>query len=273
MNLSLTQARLTGAWPVHDDYRVDSGYLAPVGSVHFYYQPEDDDDLPFAISKLAEAGAEDIRRFAQTRGLLGISAMSDRQEYERLIESAQPLGKELSPPITFASAPGDLLDDVRKHARVLSLCVKLYEGLSVRRGRRSLAATLKSPVALQFLAGQPAIERPTVPATGEAMLAFIVSKHIEGVRPYSSEEDGAVRHKFTGLIEVAHLHLAWLREKKGRIARCLECGAIFRKRDERQRFCPGEQWLNARDKWQRTESFCGQKYRYKQRRLKKEAKS
>jgi hypothetical protein len=264
VNLALTEAHLSGTWPVHADYRIDGGYLVPAGAVRYSYHPEDESGLPFEIAKLAEAGAEDIRRFAQQRGLLGLGAASERREYDRFIDSAAPLGDEPPVVFTFAGEPGDLLDDVRKHARILDLCLNLYEGLSVRRGKRALTEALKSPAALQFLVGAPVIRpiaRSADKATATAMLAFVISKYIEGVRPYSSETDGAVRYKFTALIEVAYLHLAWLREAKGQIGRCLQCGKVFAKRDARQRFCPPVR-LGER------ESPCGQRYRYEQRRRK-----
>src|SRR5437773_2135839 len=116
--MKTTQFEPERSWPVHEDYQIDAGYLRPVGEVQHRFSPEERDELPFEIAKLAKGREVGIVRFARSYGLLG---------YYETWERETPLMERLGADVV----PGDPVDWIRGHARNLGKCVSILERLAL----------------------------------------------------------------------------------------------------------------------------------------------
>lgn len=285
LTLPLSAPELPGLWEVGEWYRIWRGSLVRFGGGQSrYYRPQDSEELPFVIAKLAAADEADILRFAHQWGNLG---------YSRLRH-----GKLLPPMYYLAAAneerdehiPGDPIDWIRHHAQNLALCLSIVEGLpggnkdDIVRAVQSYVDSVRMPTRLAlesvtalvfFSDDNPPELHPVERALAERpleqarmMLDHVVSDHIRGITPYLSleKEDGGpgIRFRFTAMIELAYLHVARLVQERSQIDRCEECGAIFKKKHGLQRFCSPGQF--------ESESRCSSRQRYRRFKSRKERK-
>jgi hypothetical protein len=302
LTIPLRGPEVSGEWPVFPNYEVEDGLdfgiadrlLRGKGTATLTYRPQDREDLPFAIAKLATAPEPEIIRFASQWGALG---------WDYLWWRDNPFDRP-------AVYPGDPLEWLRLHSRYISLCIALTEGLFHKDGEAIVEAIqnhlepeprsgtprtwgLSTDISFTHglwpaISGGGAIEKlrsiwappkgsfeslasaetlETQPlSVGRSVRQRIINRHIEGVAPELSIDDKdttVLRFRFTAMVEVAYLHLARLAVESSEIDRCEECGAYFKRQHGNQRFCPPSPYDS--------ESRCSYRARYKRLRQKKQS--
>ena len=266
MVLPIEPAEVPGVWPVYDQYFAREGRVA--GFSHGsgrnkprYYRPQDRPDLPFEIAKLAEADDGAIVEFARHWGLLGFDELSSDITFGLLPAGYYALeGWERRP----GPKGWEPFDFVRMHGRELRFCTSLTYARIIG---DSALVTSAFDTFIGAKDGMPrwmerdALADPFYAADYE--LDWRLSAGIKGIHPYlqtrplSESDKGvypAIPYRFTAMIEIAYLHAARLLPEAADLDRCKQCGALFRRHDGRQRFCPPREGEE--------ESRCSYRYRY-----------